>query len=81
MIIGIQKGLTKVKEYLLNRGFEVEENLSNVDIFIYDSVDYNGFYNLVDTNSNEGTMLINSHNKSMDEVENIIIQKRYSKLF
>ena len=90
MIIMVQKGLNSISKYLKERGYNViseDDKLNYYDVFIYSSLSYEGLYNnMISTNlfnskSTNNVLMINAHNKSYTEIEDIINKRKYSNLF
>lgn len=93
MVVAIQKGLTGIKEKLIERGYDVvtmgEYNFP-VDALVYvgrgidmshypnTGITANANYNDVE---NHGALLINVNNKSIDEIDKILKKRVYTPLF
>lgn len=93
MIIGIQRGLDSLKKELEQKGYNVvyyDQYKNLVDVYVYNSHEVEGVYNNIEvTNSslnfsdrkNMGVLMINTRNKNVDQIEDIIHHRYYSPLF
>ncbi|EOC99785.1 YkuS family protein [Caldisalinibacter kiritimatiensis] len=89
--IAVQQGLNEIKERLIRDGYEVFDIDSgrNVEAVIYMADGYNIPDYSQFTNMNEGTsadigrgmILINAKNKSIEEIEYIIENRVYTRIF
>lgn len=82
--IAVQEGLEEIKQGLENKGYEVvnQEDSGHIDAIVYENT-YEGMQNLnssMDSNM-YGAILINSKNKTIEEIEYIIETRRYETLF
>lgn len=83
MKISIQDNLSNLQEYLKDKGYKIYKLSENTvsDVYIYSN---SGEGLLEITNkvmgSFEGSFLIDAHNKSFEEIENIINRRVYSPL-
>ncbi|MCM8711937.1 YkuS family protein [Clostridium sp. SYSU_GA19001] len=83
MNICVSDDLGYIKEELVNRGYNVINNAnSSIDVIICD-IKNGGLMNLNVQSSvkREGTLIIDSGSKSIDEIEYIINNRVYSSLF
>lgn len=82
--VAVQENLTKIKEELKQRGYEVVgfNDSGFIDAVIYVD-DTSGFKNINDSKeiNNSGTVIINAKNRSIEDLEYIIQTRRYEKLF
>jgi hypothetical protein len=93
MVIAVQKGLTEIKEKLIERGYDVVtlgEYNHPVDALVYvgRGIDMTHIPNSTMSlgmnytgDKNLGTLLINASNKSIDELDRIIKKRTYTPLF
>jgi hypothetical protein len=93
IIIAVQQGLDSIKKQLASRGYrvvELETNRNAVDAIIYQTnlpqISYFPYDNLPAVNDegkrkNYGALIINSSDKGMEEIENILKTRCYSRLF
>ncbi len=91
--IAIQKGLEELRSQLEDRGFEVvgigESEV--VDAVLYEELDSHPYYEVnnvsspvassSDGNSAYGALLVNTTNKSIEEITGILKRRTYSPLF
>lgn len=92
MVIAIQRGMEDIKEMLENRGDEVFYIGENrvADAVLYKEVDTHPYYEVnnvpsaaassVNGNTSYGALLVNTTNKSMDEIIRILDKRVYSPL-
>jgi len=91
MVIAIQKGIKKLRDELIQRGYTVVEAESYgypIDAIIYEDTNYNVSHISIDNmpsaeNSirpNFGVLMINSRNKSVDEIVEILNRRCYTPL-
>ncbi|SET71932.1 Uncharacterised protein family (UPF0180) [Natronincola peptidivorans] len=82
--IAIQDNLTEIKTALQEKGYELVsfQDQGRIDAIVYLD-DYSGIKNLNDTGetNNYGSILINANNKSIEEIQYIIENRRYGSLF
>ena len=81
MKIGIQQGLEEIKSDLENKGYQIIEKTEKANVYLYDNYDYNGIFTSFNTENNDGVYMINCHNKTIEEVEQMINNKEYTKIF
>jgi hypothetical protein len=83
MIICVSAELDNIKQQLINRGYNVVNNLSApCDVIICNLK--NGGLTSLNIQSNvkrEGTLIIDSGSKNIDEIEYILNNRVYSSLF
>ncbi|ABR50852.1 conserved hypothetical protein [Alkaliphilus metalliredigens QYMF] len=82
--IAVQKGLEEIRKGLRSKGYEVVNFNEGhfVDAIVYTN-DYGGLENVnnnEESNSN-GAVLINATNRSMEEIQYVIENRRYEGLF
>ena len=83
MIICVSKELKNLKEELISRGYTViESNNVPCDVIICD-LKNEGLANINTQNNlkREGTLIIDSGSKNIDEIEYILNNRTYSALF
>lgn len=82
--VAVQQGLEEIREELKNRGYEVVdyEDRGHIDAIVYKSIDSSieNVNNSADGNI-YGAILINTTNRTIDEIEYIIETRRYGNLF
>ena len=82
--VAVQEDLVDIIEALKNKGYEIIDfnDQGHVDAIVYTG-HHNGLANLNNEVSDEnmGAVLVNAHNKSIDEIEYIIEKRRYGSLF
>lgn len=82
--IALQENLQELKVALEGRGYEVVgfNDSGHIDAIIYID-DYTGFKNINDEGETNhyGAILINANNKTVDEIQYIIENRRYDNLF
>lgn len=81
MKIGVQNNLIHIKQALEEKGYSVTNGENFVDVFIYDGKDYEGLLSAYNNEENHGVFMINCHNKDIDQIEYMISEKSYSRLF
>jgi hypothetical protein len=83
MIICVSDELSYIKEELMNRGYTIVSNISAPCEVIICNLKNGGLINLnVQSNfKREGTLIIDSGSKSIDEIEYILNNRVYSSLF
>lgn len=92
MVVAIQEGLGEIKKELLKRGFDVvdlETYNYPIDAIIYKGTSFQISYvsgnNMPAMSSgireNYGVFMVNSNNRSIDELENMLRTRYYSPLF
>ncbi|EYE88679.1 hypothetical protein Q428_06745 [Fervidicella metallireducens AeB] len=84
MIISCDHKLADVKQFLINKGYEVydiEENVPS-NVYIY-SENKRGLFNLYNSikATEDGSFIINADGKDYEEIEYEINHKLYSPLF
>lgn len=89
MIIGIQRGLNNIKDYLESKGYKVvytDSNSKHIDAYIYSSnkvdeilTSQNGLSNNTSI-ANRGVFMINASGKTMEYIESAVNNKCYSQL-
>lgn len=83
MIICVSDELVNIKEELINRGYNVVNNITTAcDVIICNLK--NGGLTSLNIQSNvkrEGTLVIDSGSKNIDEIEYILNNRVYSSLF
>ncbi|TCK86773.1 uncharacterized protein UPF0180 [Natranaerovirga hydrolytica] len=80
MKIGLEYGLEELYTQLLKKGYNVTYDVSQSDVYIYQASLYEGLLNQMDSFEDK-VFIINANNKTIEEIENIILEKRYSALF
>jgi len=82
--VAVQEDLVNIIEALKNKGYEIVDfnDQGRVDAIVYTG-NHNGIANLNNhvSNENMGAVLVNAHNKSLEEIEYIIEKRRYGSLF
>lgn len=82
MLISIQDDLIEVKEYLMNKGYNVENISTNIpsDTYIYSQpkTDLLSFKNSTGT---EGSLIINTEGMSLADIEYALKHRTYTPLF
>ncbi len=83
MTICVSDELDYIREELINRGYNVVSNTSAPCDVIICNLKNGGLINLSIQNSvrREGTLIIDSGSKSIDEIEYILNNRVYSSLF
>ncbi len=85
MKISLEKNLKELENYLSQKGYTIVAESQDADAYIYDTTPITQIsaknFSPVSTLSSDPMLLVNAHNKSFDEIEQILTQKTYNKIF
>jgi hypothetical protein len=85
MKISLEKNLNELRNYLESRGYEIVGNNESADAYIYEKTPISQItarnFTPVSSLSSSPMLLVNSSGKSFDEIEQILNQKSYNKIF
>lgn len=85
MKISLEKNLNELRNYLESRGYEIVGNNESADAYIYENTPISQItaknFTPVSSLSSSPMLLVNSSGKSFDEIEQILNQKSYNKIF
>jgi len=85
MKISIEKGLESLENHLLQKGHEIVSNESAADAYIYHNTPISQIraknFSPISSIASDPILLINAKDKSFDEIEIILSQKSYNKIF
>ena len=85
MKISIEKGLKNLEEYLTSRGFEIVSEDSVADAYIYADTPLSQIpaknFSPISSLASDPILLVNSKGKTNEEIEMILTQKSYNKIF
>ncbi len=85
MKISLEKNLNELESYLKNRGYTIVSESESADAYIYESTPITQInaknFSPVSTLSSDPMLLVNANNKSFEEIEEILTQKSYNKIF
>ena len=85
MKISIEKNLKNMEEYFSSRGFEIVPEDANADAYIYSDTPLSQIpaknFSPISSLASNPILLVNAKGKSPEEIEIILTQKSYNKLF
>lgn len=85
MKISLEKNMNELENYLKDRGYEIVSENSACDAFIYKETPFvkisaKNFSPILTLASNP-VLLVNADGKTFSEIEQILTQKTYNKIF
>ena len=85
MKISLEKGLGDLESYLVSHGFDIVGVSESADAYIYDSTPLTQIsaknFSPISTLSSDPMLLVCARGKSFSEIEQILTQKTYNKIF
>ena len=85
MRISLEKNLKELKDYLGDRGYTIVSESESADAYIYQDTSLSQIsaknFTPISTLSSDPMLLINANGKSFPEIEQILTQKSYNKIF
>ena len=85
MKISLEKGLETIKNYLESRGYEIVSSESVADAYIYENTPISQIpvknFSPISSLASDPVLLINAKGKTPEEIEIILTQKSYNKIF
>ncbi len=85
MKISLEKNLNDLEEYLSSRGFTIVPESESADAYIYESTPLTQIsaknFTPISTLSSDPMLLVCARDKSFSEIEQILTQKTYNKIF
>ena len=85
MKISIEEGLTNLKEHLEKNGYTIVPQNSAADAYIYENTPISQIpaknFSPISSLVTDPILLVNAKGKSFDEIETILSQKSYNKIF
>lgn len=85
MKISIEKNLTELKNYLEEKGYTIVSENDSADAYIYDKTPIMQIsaknFSPISELATDPILLVNASGKSFAEIEQILTQKTYNKIF
>lgn len=85
MKISLEKGLEKIENHLKSRGYEIVSAESVADAYIYENTPLSQIpvknFSPIASLASDPVLLVNAKGKTPDEIEMILTQKSYNKIF
>ncbi len=85
MKISLEKGLEKIENHLKSRGYEIVSAESVADAYIYENTPISQIpvknFSPIASLASDPLLLVNAKGKTPDEIEMILTQKSYNKIF
>ena len=85
MKISLEKGLEKIENHLKSRGFEIVSTESVADAYIYETTSISQIpvknFSPVSSLASDPVLLVNAKGRTPEEIETILTQKSYNKIF
>lgn len=85
MKISVEKGLDDIENYLASRGYEIVSEDSVADAYIYKNTPLSSIparnFSPIASIASDPILLVCAKNRTNEEIEAIIQQKTYNKLF
>lgn len=85
MRISLEKGLEKLEEHLLCRGYEIVSENEVCDAFIYENTPISQIkaknFSPVSSLAEDPVLLVCAKGRNFEEIEMILAQKSYNKIF
>lgn len=85
MKISLEKNLTELEKYLNDRGYTIVSQNESADAYIYANTPISQIsaknFSPISTLSSDPMLLVNAKGRSFYEIEQILTQKSYNKIF
>lgn len=85
MKISIEKNLKNIEEYLVLRGFEIVPEGAHADAYVYSDTPLSQIpaknFSPIASLASDPILLVNANGKTPEEIEIILTQKSYNKIF
>ena len=85
MKVSLEKNLTELKNYLSERGYTIVAESESADAYIYADTPLSQIsaknFSPISTLATDPMLLVNAKDKSFYEIEQILNQKTYNKIF
>lgn len=85
MKISIEKNLKDLEDYLSEKGYEIVSENDSADAYIYEKTPLSQItaknFSPISEIASDPILLINAHGKNFSEIEEILTQKTYNKIF
>ncbi len=85
MKISLEKGLNELENHLLARGYEIVPESEVSDAYIYENTPITQIpvrnFSPISSLAENPVLLVNAKGRSFDEIELILNQKSYNKIF